>query len=275
MRTFSPFLALLLVFLQVHACHQNHSDQVLRAGYLNGQSNALGFATESYERRSENCSEDMPCANMVAVYPRADRGPRDLVKLVNDSIQQYLRLTLSGFTPSGQQIPPDIDSIARQFIMEYERFQQDFDSEAPPWTVETKGSVLFQSPRVLSLELDNFSFTGGAHPNRFRVFLVFDLMEKKMLDLEDMILDREKFGSIVESAFRRYHGLGPDRSLNEAGFFWDEPFFLPANAALTEEGLTLLYNPYEAAPYATGATELTIPYTDLKGIIRDEFIPSR
>ena len=272
MRAFPFSLLWLCLLMQLTACQENPGT-VLRAGLAPTQSGSLGFSTVSFERRSEGCTEDAACARLLAVYPKADSGPGELVALVNDSILMYLRLSMSVFSTGPQQIAPDLDSIAREFILAYERFRLDVEENAPPWTVECKGKVLYQSPRVLSVELDNFSFTGGAHPNSFKVLLVFDLASRKLLELEDLIAEKEKFADLVESAFRRHYQLEEGESLHEAGFFWDEPFFLPANGALTERGLALVYNPYEAAPYVVGSTELDIPYHELEGILRKEYFP--
>jgi hypothetical protein len=40
----------------------------------------------------------------------------------------------------------------------------------------------------------------------------------------------------------------------------------------TPEGVHFFYNPYEIAAYARGPIELTIPYEELKGIIRKEAV---
>jgi len=44
--------------------------------------------------------------------------------------------------------------------------------------------------------------------------------------------------------------------------------FLRTEGFFTDKGLKFLYNVYEIKPYASGITELEIPYEDLKGILK-------
>ncbi len=53
------------------------------------------------------------------------------------------------------------------------------------------------------------------------------------------------------------------------------PTNLRITLALTREGMTVKYDAYTIAPYSYGEPELRIPYKDLVGILRPEFIPAR
>lgn len=76
--------------------------------------------------------------------------------------------------------------------------------------------------------------------------------------------DMDALKQLAEKAFRQYHKLSVDANLDDAGFFFENGVFsLPANMALTENGLMLLYNPYEVAAYALGETRLFIPYAEI------------
>jgi hypothetical protein len=72
----------------------------------------------------------------------------------------------------------------------------------------------------------------------------------------------------VEKKFREVREIESSISIADAGFFWGDSFGLPQNFALQEDGVYFYYNPYEAAAYALGATEFTIPYEELKEVIR-------
>ncbi len=267
-------ILLLLLSLLGAACTnapQADDSKVILASFR--QDNALDFDTYAFERRSANCQlPEGPCARVVAEYPVADRGPRKQVDFVNDSISQYVRLTLSVFATKRQAILPDLDSLAGEFIEGYERFREMNPENPPvPWVLETKSRILYQNRRVLSVEFNNFSFTGGAHPNSFQILLLLDVRDRKMLTLSDIVTDMERFEEVVKEAFRAHYQLEEAASFNEAGFFWDEPFSLPENVALTPEGLKLVYNPYEIAPYVVGATRLHIPYAELEDLLKEEY----
>jgi hypothetical protein len=66
---------------------------------------------------------------------------------------------------------------------------------------------------------------------------------------------------IVEAEFRRARSIPAGESLQDAGFFILPGQELPLgeNFALTSKGLEIQYNPYEVAPYALGATSVSVP----------------
>ncbi len=261
-------------FLTVAGCNGQETGQnntpppALAASY-----NGIQFERIHFEEAMPSCTgqnKNAPCARMTADFPRAVSGPQRLQQFINDTISYYVRESLSAFATPREELLPSMDSIARHFIRDYENFVKQNDDYGFTWEVETKGEILFQNDKVLSVSLDNYSFTGGAHPNSFRYLLNFDLKNREMLHLEDIIADEARFKARVEEAFRQYHQLQQGADLNEAGFFWDQAFFLPANFAIKQNGLYLHYNNYEAAPYAAGSTDLLLPWEKLQGVIERE-----
>lgn len=230
----------------------------------------VAFETVRFKKESAGCAQDENhCARVVAEYPKAVSGPKEVVRMINDSIFHHVRYSLSVFATSEEDVFKDLESIADHFIRDYEAFAEEQNEEyRVGWFVEMKGEVLYQSEKVISVSLTNFSYTGGAHPNTYHTLLNFDLQHKRTLQLDDLITDQEGFKQLVESYFRKYHQLKSSTDLNEAGFFWDQSFFLPANFAFKKEGLYLYYNNYEAAAYAVGATELLIPWEKLEGLVK-------
>ncbi len=59
--------------------------------------------------------------------------------------------------------------------------------------------------------------------------------------------------------------------LEEAGYFFDNGVYsLPSQFAVTEDGLLMFYNAYEAAAYVVGQISFTIPYESLEGVVNME-----
>ena len=61
-----------------------------------------------------------------------------------------------------------------------------------------------------------------------------------------------------------------DFEYNKADYFWGNPFYLPANIAVTKNGLLFLYNPYEAAAYALGTISFELTWQELGTLIKKE-----
>jgi hypothetical protein len=159
------------------------------------------------------------------------------------------------------------------FSNNYRQFKKDFPEAPGCWEIEVTGDTVMTTPRLLFYQFDHYSFTGGAHPNSFRSFHVFDLTTGKETDVHTFVSDSVTLLKKVEQAFRREEKLEATTDLEEAGYFLaDHRFFIPANYIFTREGLLFYYNPYEIAAYARGPISFTIPYSELIGIIKKEMI---
>lgn len=226
----------------------------------------LVFENRQFSRSSSGCATDVnQCIKIEIEYPVAVKGPRKALQTINDTIDLYVRQSLAFFpVDDTHELPTSLDEIADRLVADYEEFSKE---RSTPWTIETKGEVLFQNKNLVAISLDNFSYTGGAHPNSFRILVNFDAKNGKVIKLEDVVTDVEKLKVILEAKFREHHDLSKDANLNEEGFFWDSQFSFPANFAVQEDGLLFYYNPYEVAAYVVGSTEVLVPFKAMKDIL--------
>lgn len=230
---------------------------------------ALAFEQQSFSRQSASCEQDSShCAQVEADYPLAVAGPEEAVRRINDTLNAYLRVSLAVFSPTPEDIPASLDEVASDFLEEYEAIRAEEEDMAGSWGVDLDGEVLYQSDALASIRFSTFSYAGGAHPNSFDYLINFDARTGEVLRLADLVSDTARLKELAEVAFREARELGPDESLSEAGFFWDGPFALPENYAMTEDGLYLLYNPYEVAAYVMGPTEFSISREQLAGLLK-------
>ena len=80
--------------------------------------------------------------------------------------------------------------------------------------------------------------------------------------------------AIGESIFRKDENLSSTANLENEYFFENSKFYLPQNFYISDKGLVFLYNPYEIKPYVAGTTELIIPFSSLKNIVKPNTILS-
>ena len=76
---------------------------------------------------------------------------------------------------------------------------------------------------------------------------------------------------MVEQKFRKVYELADTASWQNNGFWFDDGFKLPQNMALTPDGLYLIYNQYEVAPYAVGTTELIVDADEWINVLTPEW----
>ena len=226
------------------------------------------FTSATLERQGgPDCStEESRCVRLEMVYPKAASSEELLAGKINDTLQQTLAKTLIMLNPDSDSTE-NLSQLADQFVDSYAQFIQDVPDYQLGWWIETSYEVHQNTSKLISLELMVSSFTGGAHPLGFSESFNLAVPSGAPVTLNELILDREGFLALVEKEFKASKGLPENASLQEEGFFYGGPFALPPNFVFTAEGLYLIYNVYDAAPYVMGPTEILIPFSRLEGLL--------
>jgi len=114
---------------------------------------------------------------------------------------------------------------------------------------------------TVQLTVNEWAYSGGAHGNGAYTAWVFDKKSGKELSISDFFKDEEKVSAIFENVFRKQAGIAPDISLEEAGYwFEDNVFALNSNFYFSGLSMYVYFNTYEITDYATGPTELEVPF---------------
>ncbi|QHV94046.1 DUF3298 and DUF4163 domain-containing protein [Spirosoma endbachense] len=198
-------------------------------------------------------------------------------RTINDSMRQisvgsivdWLDSTTVANNPEARV---DLNKAATLFATDYESMMKDMDKLGGCWELKTTADTVYTSSNAITVKIETYAYTGGAHPNSNLAFYTFDRETGKTLALTDLVEDTTALLSVVEKAFRKQQDLLPQYNLEERGYFLrDGRFFLPANIGVGRDGLIFYYNPYEIAAYAVGPIEVTVPYEQLNGILRDSW----
>ena len=165
-----------------------------------------------------------------------------------------------------------LDSIVREQIDGFRENLAGWD--APPgneWAsfLEADGSVAWVEPPLLSLILDvSVYYAGAAHPGHYAITLVWDAARERALRAEDLFLEwadwPETLSRVAIPALERDLGEMADADWIAEGAGPSARNF--TRWALVEEGLLVLFDPYQVAPYAAGPQAVTIPRAALADI---------
>jgi hypothetical protein len=264
MKTIYIAAPLLLAALLLSYCKPSSSSTGTDAGLI--------VEATTLERQSgPGCkTEDGKCARIEMIYPSFS-GDEALSPSINDSVQLTLSRILLMLNPE-EDSTQTIDDLADLFISSYASFLAEVPDYDMGWWIESSYEIHQNTSKLLSFELMVSSFTGGAHPIGFSETFNYAMPEGRPLSLEQLIIDRTGFLQLVEREFKLSRELPEAANLADEGFFYGNPFALPANYVFTEEGLYLIYNVYEAAPYALGPTEFLLPYDKLDNLIQTDRI---
>lgn len=150
-----------------------------------------------------------------------------------------------------------MDKALQSFNNSYQEIKKEFPEEIVPYEASINCDISFQNSTLLSVLIDSYIFTGGAHGSGNSTYLNMNLKTGKIIENQKLIKDNTQFSSFAEKAFRTTHQIPENTSINSTGFFFENnTFVLPANIGITDTHLILLYNQYEISSYAEGVIEL-------------------
>ncbi len=187
---------------------------------------------------------------------------------INNAISEEIISTLL-FEEKEELEVATIDDAIKSFNEGYVEITKLYDDEGENWEAKINGKVTFEDKTLLTIILDSYLYTGGAHGYTSKRFLNFD--KKKGVELENWQLfsDRDGFRKLAEAKFRLQENIPVDESINHTGFMFEQDsFYLPENIGLTKKGVKLLYNQYEVASFADGPIEVILSFDEASKYLR-------
>jgi len=163
-----------------------------------------------------------------------------------------------------------VDEYAETFLKNCDQFHNERIGNRAIY--ERKTVRFFRStPPVFSFQCVANADAGGAHPLGTTFFVNFESKTGKPVKLIDTFKPGTlaRLTSLVESHFREDHKLSATESLSEAAFnFPNDRFKLNDNYGFGDKAMVFHFNTYEIAAGAIGDTEIAIPYTDMRDLLK-------
>ena len=135
--------------------------------------------------------------------------------------------------------------------------------------------VIYNDNDILSISWDWYNHSGGAHGNYGSDHHVINLKTGELVKIDDILKpeSKETMGDIIaQKIFEQLrNNLGDASSLSDAGFY-AENIVPTENFYLTHKGVGFYYSPYEIAPYAVGAIEVFIPFSECRELLKSNEI---
>lgn len=135
---------------------------------------------------------------------------------------------------------------------------------------------LLLSPTIISIRFDvSEYYAGAAHPNNYARVLNYHFKKQQLLSTQDLFASstlafpflseytREALRSMFFDVSEEEFALQVFPGTATQGENWRA-------VGITKNGLTVIFNPYQVAPYARGIPEVKIPLRDLEPVISDE-----
>jgi Protein of unknown function (DUF3298) len=95
------------------------------------------------------------------------------------------------------------------------------------------------------------------------------IMNWTLLDTTPMGNNMPELTKITENRFSRLFNISANQDLKIAGFFFNKGIFeLNDNHSSNNYGIIFQFNPYEVVAYVYRASEFTLPYSEIKDLIK-------
>lgn len=233
------------------------------------QPSPLRFESKSFEKIVPGCGDrakrEEPCVTFRINWVEVTGAPNPGVQTkINTAIRARLQ---PGDAPAG------FEAEAAAVEAEFQRFHQEFPGSAIAYFVRRSAEVIWNDAHLLSVEIDEDDFKGGAHPNTHREYVNLAPATGERVALEDLLVPggMAKLTLAAEKRFRAERQIDEGAKLSDAGFTFDgDRFALSRTWGARAEGLVIHYNDYEIAPHAVGPTTIVLPWSGIRTLIKKE-----
>lgn len=229
----------------------------------------LQFETKTFEKLVPGCGDhskrEQPCVTFRIKWTEVSAAPDAGSKAkINSAIRARLQ---------SKDAPAGFEAEAAAVAEEFQRFHDQFPKSGITYFVRRTAEVSFSSARLLSVEINDEDFKGGATPNARRDYLNLAPATGESVALSGLLVrdGMAKLTALAEQRFRASKQLEAGAKLSGAGYiFADDKFALSPTWGVTATGLVFHYNDYEIAPQAAGPTTIVLPWSEIRALINKE-----
>ncbi|MCK7599005.1 DUF3298 and DUF4163 domain-containing protein [Microbulbifer sp. CAU 1566] len=222
----------------------------------------LESQVETLELRSPNCASPDACASVtIRRLVFSDRPA------LNDAIYAQLLEQLQGNGESDSAPLNSLEKVAQKFLEDADAVTV---ASAASWQLNGDAKLLAHHGNLLTVAINSYLYTGGAHGMPVSHWLNWDLSRESAVALGDVIVagQEQAFWTLAEEAHQQWL----DAQQVDGDFRHNWPFTHSEDFRLTEAGLVLRYGVYTLGPYSMGEVELTLPRDKLAGVIREPYL---
>ncbi len=189
----------------------------------------------------------------------------------NDSICRLINGKIIEETLGQPASMPTGKAIERFIEEEKKEFRSDDYSFI--YTNHVTGHAQYGKNNIINYWFREEVFNGGAHPSTTTTILCFNATTGQLIDYNNVFTlanNRKLRDALLDKLMADNH-VSSIEELNKLGILEMMDMFVSKNFALEPDSILFYYNEYDIAPYALGPTTISLAYSDLEGIINDEY----
>lgn len=272
------FLTFLVLCFSISSCGKEgsetdvKSDQKTNTGESKNQtgvkSDNIEFVMKQFFKSYNNCNKDsVECAYVSFKYPEILN--EDIKSKVNGAINSYMKDSIYSMDDKSNK---DLSDLAVNFLAEYDTMKKISDLTDLAYALDVNSEITSETEKDFTVSISCYIFTGGAHPNSFMRYFVFNKKSGNEMMLSDIFKPGYDtlLNKLIDGAFRKEKGLTAADDLMKKGELFENKITFNNNFSVTKDSLKFYYNNYEIAAYAYGPTEISIPLSDLKEYLKEQ-----
>jgi len=169
-----------------------------------------------------------------------------------------------------EKIQLEINKIADDFYASIREYDLSLVPQEFTSSFESDYNVYYSEGKIFSFTYEIYQYAAGAaHPYYYSKSMNFDLEKVKLIDIAGMFINGEKDLKFISD----YCNNDLKKQAKENDYEFDEIYLKEGlepvpenfeNISVKPEGLYVILNPYQVAPYVFGQQFVTIPYSVLK-----------
>lgn len=223
----------------------------------------LIFSSESFTELAIDTCKTVSCPDITINYIEA-QGDKTISERINSEINKFISAALN----IGEDTIPKAKTIAEaasDFIKVARLHAADFPDMSAEYFAEINVSESLNTTEIVSVEMQHYLYTGGAHGSGYTFFLNVDPRTGFEIPSEALFKNNTEFVKFAEEKFREVNNIPANENINATGFWFDDNrFYIPDTVGFTDTSLILIFNQYEIASYAEGPIELEIGLEEVK-----------
>jgi hypothetical protein len=212
---------------------------------------ALKFRNYSVSEKAEGFYEN------VADYPQLEVSTTDKARRFNRYVEDSITGRIKDASRQGRKLIGEL--------------QRKGEASRSVGALTTSSEILFASQDIISIAFTH-SYEWTFHPIVSYESINYDLKTGRPLQLRDIFKPKTKYLHVLSKLSRlkliELYQFSEADSWMEEGTAPLEKNFEDWN--ITPEGIVISFGDYQVGPYGMGAPEVTIPYSDLRHLLRSK-----
>lgn len=259
-------LLIIAILSILSSCEWGGAPKNTKAGI---SKDTLSYQEQRYKKYADDCGSkpDSNCSEINITYPVFKDEPK-----LNDTVIQKL----ASMVAINKKHESTFDALSKDFFQQTKQVKSTGRAHTK-LSITGTATVARQDSGLVAIQLDGYSFAGGAQGLSPTYFINWDVKAGKNLLLADILTNgyEQQLNAVAEKIFRKEENLSDTASLSRDYFFKDGKFSLNNNFMITPLGLRFLYNQTEIKPYAAGKTEIIVPYNQIKTLLKPNTVVSQ